>query len=70
MVLSLGHPEGEAEKTFRSESIQPTAKSALNEVMNALTCKEAQKVIKSFVADFGAKYPKRSSTSRRTRARS
>jgi transposase-like protein len=40
------------------KSMQPRAKSALHEVMNAPTRKEALKAIKAFSADFGAKYPK------------
>jgi transposase-like protein len=40
------------------KSVQPKAKGALHEVMNAPTRKDALKAIKSFVADFGAKYPK------------
>jgi transposase-like protein len=40
------------------KSVQPKAKSALHEIMNAPTRKDALKAIKSFAADFGAKYPK------------
>jgi transposase-like protein len=40
------------------KSMQPKVKSSLHEIMNAPTRKEAKKGIKSFVADFGAKYPK------------
>ena len=40
------------------KSMQPNAKSALHEVINAPTRANALKAIKSFSADFGAKYPK------------
>jgi putative transposase len=40
------------------KSLQPKVKSSLHEVMNAPTRKDALKAIKSFVSDFGAKYPK------------
>ena len=40
------------------KSVQPKAKSALHEIMNAPTRADALKAIKSFVADFGPKYPK------------
>ena len=40
------------------KSMQPKVKSSLHEIMNAPSRKEAKKAIKTFVADFGAKYPK------------
>lgn len=40
------------------KSVQPKAKSALHEIMNAPTRDKALKAIKSFTADFGTKYPK------------
>lgn len=40
------------------KSIQPKAKSALHEIMNAPARDKALKAIKAFTADFGAKYPK------------
>jgi transposase-like protein len=40
------------------KSLQPKAKSALHEIMNAPTRDKALKAIKTFTADFGAKYPK------------
>lgn len=40
------------------KSMQPKAKSALHEIMNAPSRKEALKAIKTFATSFGAKYPK------------
>lgn len=40
------------------KAMQPKAKSALHEIMNAPTRASALKAIKSFVTDFTAKYPK------------
>jgi hypothetical protein len=43
---------------YLPKSMQPKAKSSLHEIMNRPTRANALKAIKSFVADFGAKYPK------------
>jgi putative transposase len=42
------------------KAMQPKVKASLHEIMNAPARKAAKKAIESFVADFGAKYPKAS----------